>query len=410
MTIFKYRARNSLGEEVLGELDAGSSNAVAAILSGQNIVPVEITEKLEQQSGIDFNNLSFSRKPKIKVEELVMFCRQLSSLLRAGVPTVQAISGLGQSAGNPALTDSLHKIESALESGTPLAASLQQQPDIFNPLFVAMVSVGENTGQLDEAFKELSGYLELEKVTVQRIKQATRYPTMVVSAISGALVVMNWLVIPQFAKLFQKFGADLPLPTRILIATSHFFTNYWMLILVVVVGGIFGFKHWKKTQAGHYKWDSIILKLPLFGPLFEKIVLGRFARTFAMTYAAGVPILQSLLVVSRAVSNKYVEKAVVSMRGGIERGDSFSHTATASGMFSPLVLQMINVGEQTGALDSLLNEVADFYEQEVEYDLKKLSDAIEPILLVFMGIMVLILALGIFLPMWDMFGLMTKRG
>ncbi|PIP80005.1 MAG: MSHA biogenesis protein MshG [Gammaproteobacteria bacterium CG22_combo_CG10-13_8_21_14_all_40_8] len=410
MALFLYRARNNLGEEIRGEVEASSVNAVAAILAGQKIIPVEISTKKLEKEGIDFNHLSFSKKQNIKIEELVMLCRQLASLLKAGVPTVQAINGLALSAGNPTLSESLKKIENALEAGTPLAASLQQQSDIYNPLFVAMVSVGENTGQLDDAFRKLSSYLELEKVTLQRIKQATRYPTMVVSAISGALVIMNWLVIPQFAKLFQKFGADLPLPTRILIGTSHFFQNYWGLLLFLLVGGIVGFKHWKKTEEGHFKWDSWVLKIPLLGPLFEKIVLGRFSRTFAMTYAAGVPILQSLSVVARAVSNKFVEKAVLNMRGGIERGDSFTHTANASGMFSPLVLQMVSVGEQTGALDSLLNEVADFYEQEVEYDLKKLSDAIEPILLVFMGVMVLILALGIFLPMWDMFGLMTKNG
>lgn len=410
MALFLYRARNNLGEEIRGEVDASSVNAVAAILSNQRVVPVEISAKKREKEGIDFNNLSFSKKPKIKIEELVMLCRQLASLLKAGVPTVQAINGLALSAGNPTLSASLKKIENALEAGTPLGASLQQQSDIYNPLFIAMVSVGENTGQLDDAFRKLSSYLELEKVTLQRIKQATRYPTMVVSAITGALVIMNWLVIPQFAKLFEKFGADLPLPTRVLIGTSHFFQNYWGLLLILLVGGIVGFKHWKKTDEGHLKWDSLVLKIPLLGPLFEKIVLGRFSRTFAMTYAAGVPILQSLSVVARAVSNKFVEKAVLNMRSGIERGDSFTHTANASAMFSPLVLQMVSVGEQTGALDSLLNEVADFYEQEVEYDLKKLSDAIEPILLVFMGIMVLILALGIFLPMWDMFGLMTKNG
>lgn len=409
MAIFLYKGRDAVGQEVRGELESGSENAAATILAGQQIIPIEIKQKPESAKGIDFNNLSFSKKKTVKVEELVMLCRQLSSLLKAGVPVVQAIKGLARSAGDPFLAESLTKIEHALEAGTPVAAALQQQPDIYNPLFIAMVSVGENTGQLDDAFRQLSSYLELEKVTVQRIKQATRYPTMVVGAITGAMVIMNMLVIPQFAELFKKFGADLPIPTQILIATSHFFQNYWFLLLVGIIGAVAGFKHYKKTEIGHYKWDKLVLRFPLIGPLFEKIVLGRFARTFAMTYAAGVPILQSLTVVSRAVSNKFIEKTVVNMRSGIERGDSFTYTANATGIFSPLVLQMINVGEQTGALDSLLNEVADFYEQEVDYDLKKLSDAIEPILLVAMGGMVLILALGIFLPMWDMFGLMTAK-
>ncbi len=403
MAIFKYRGRDEDGKEVTGSLDANNEKAVATVLNNQRIIPVEIIEA-EKHSAMSF---SF-KKQRVSLDELVMLCRQLNSLLRAGVPTVQAINGLALSSANPTLAESLFKLEQALEMGTPLAGALQQQPHIYNALFVSMIHVGENTGHLDDSFKKLSDYLELERITRQRIKQATRYPIMVISAISIALVIMTMFVIPKFTTLFAKFGSELPLPTRILIATSDFFINWWWLMLIGLVVGIITLIKYKETPEGRLKWDGLMLKLPIIGVIFEKITLGRFARTFAMTYTAGLPILQSLSVVSRAVANKHVEKAVMEMRGGIERGDSFTRTSSAAGLFSPLVLQMISVGEQTGALDRLLNEVADFYEQEVDYDLKQLSDAIEPILLVFMGGMVLILALGIFLPMWDMFALIQK--
>ncbi len=404
MPIFQYKGRDESGHEIRGELDAVNEGAAATVLSGQRIIPIEIKKVILTEK----QNFNVFNTQKITLDELVMLCRQVNSLLKAGVPTVQAINGLALSSRNPALAQSLLKLEQAMEAGTPLAGALRQQPEVYSSLFVAMVHVGENTGRLDAAFSQLSSYLELERTTRQRIKQATRYPKMVVVAISIALVILNIFVIPQFAKLFSKFGSELPLPTKILIATSNFFVNYWWLLLLLLIGGGYAFYQYKNSPEGHLKWDALLLKLPVFGPIFEKITLGRFARTFAMTYSAGVPILQSLSVVAKAVSNKHVEKAVMAMRSGIERGDSFTRTATAAGLFSPLVLQMISVGEQTGSLDDLLNEVGDFYEQEVDYDLGLLSDAIQPILLVFMGIMVLVLALGVFLPMWDMYGLFSK--
>ncbi len=405
MAIYQYKGRDASGKEIKGELDAANESAVASVLSGQHIIPIDIKEIITAKK----ESFSLFDKQKISLDELVMLCRQIYSLLKAGVPTVQAINGLALSSRNPALTQSLLKLEQSMEAGTPLAGALRQQPEVYSSLFVSMVHVGENTGRLDEAFKRLASYLELERTTRQRIKQATRYPKMVVAAISVAMVIMNMFVIPQFAKLFSKFGSELPLPTKILIATSDFFQNYWAFLLVGLVAGSYAFIQYKNSPEGHLKWDALLLKLPVFGAIFEKITLGRFARTFAMTYSAGVPILQSLSVVAQAVSNKFVEKAVMGMRSGIERGDSFTRTATAAGLFSPLVIQMISVGEQTGSLDDLLNEVGDFYEQEVDYDLSLLSDAIQPILLVFMGIMVLILALGVFLPMWDMYSLFSNK-
>ena len=289
-----------------------------------------------------------------------------------------------------------------LESGINLASSMQTHPDVFSELFISMIHVGENTGQLEEAFKRLSENLELERNTRKRIKKATSYPKMVISAIFTALFIVNLFVIPKFASVFKKFGAELPLPTQILVATSEFCLNYWWLIIALVIGSIYGFKQWVKTEKGLHTWDMKKLGFPIVGVLFEQIALSRFTRNFAMMLAAGMPITHALAIAAESVGNKFIAGRIFDMKIGIERGDSLLRTARATEIFTPLVLQMIAVGEETGSIDSLLNEVADFYDEEADYSLSRLSEAIEPILIVAMGGIVLVLALGVFLPIWDL--------
>jgi len=221
------------------------------------------------------------------------------------------------------------------------------------------------------------------------------------------MIIVNIFVIPNFASVFAKLGADLPLPTRILMATSEFTINYWWLILMLVTGTVTGVRSYLNTDNGAYKWDMKKLELPIFGQIFTKIILARFTRSFALLSESGISILQGLRITARVVDNRYVSECVEKMVSGIERGDSLTNTASNSGLFNGLVLQMISVGEETGSVDALFNEVADFYEEEVDYDLTRLADAIEPIILVFMGVLVLVLALGIFLPMWNLAGAMT---
>jgi MSHA biogenesis protein MshG len=300
------------------------------------------------------------------------------------------------------VTEQLAQVRSDLEGGVSMAVALNAHPKVFGTLFVSMISVGENTGQLDQAFRQLASYLELERETRKRIKQATRYPLFVLSAMAVALTVINLFVIPAFSKVFAQFQAQLPLPTRILIATSQFFQDYWWLLALLLGGSLYAFFKWIETEAGALKWDQLKLRLPIVGGIFERIALARFTRTFAMMYKAGVPLLQTLSINSASVGNKYIGQAILGMRESVERGEALTRSASASGLFTPLVLQMMAVGEETGALDDLFVEVADFYEQEVDYDLKQLADAIEPILIVAMGVMVLILALGVFLPMWEL--------
>jgi MSHA biogenesis protein MshG len=279
---------------------------------------------------------------------------------------------------------------------------MQMFPKVFSPLFVSMIHVGENTGRLDEALLQLANYYEQEVETRKRIKTAMRYPTFVISFIMVAMFVLNVKVIPQFSSMFARFGVDLPLPTRILIATSEFFVNYWMMMMVAMVAMGFAFKAWLNTANGREKWDKFRLRMPVVGELVNRAQLSRFSRTFALMLKAGVPLNQSLALSAEALGNKFLENRLLEMKSSIEAGGTISSTAINSGVFTPLVIQMISVGEETGRIDELLLEVADFYDREVDYDLKTLTARIEPILLVIVAGMVLILALGIFLPMWGM--------
>src|SRR3989338_744259 len=403
MSQFRYTGRDIKGGRVSGSRETASADALASELLAEQITPLTIQEQARQGGDDALAGLAERLKRKrIELDELIIFCRQMFSLSKAGVPIIRAIGGLAESHRNLYFREVLQAVRGDLEGGMSMAGALHAHPKEFTTLFISMISVGENTGQLDQAFKQLSGYLEMERETRKRIKQATRYPMFVFGAMGVALVVINLFVIPAFAKVFAQFKAQLPLPTRILMGTSEFLQNYWWLMLILVVAACYAFVRWKNTEAGALKWDQIKLRLPIVGGLFERIALARFTRTFAMMYRAGVPLLQTLSINSASVGNLYIGRAILAMREGIERGEALTRTASASGLFTPLVLQMMAVGEETGALDDLFVEVADFYEQEVDYDLKQLADAIEPILIVAMGVLVLILALGVFLPMWEL--------
>ncbi|MCP5357088.1 MAG: type II secretion system F family protein [Pseudomonadales bacterium] len=417
MAMFQYKGRDTTGGLVTGNIDATSAEEAASELVDRAITPIEIRQvkmsakskaandrvvgKTEKTSSVDKIN-EFLAGRRVDVTELIIFARQMYSLTKAGLPLDRALTGLQASMRNRVFKGILKDIVVGLESGMNLSSALGRHPKVFSPLFLALVNVGENTGQLDLAFKEVGRYLELEKNTRKQIKSATRYPIFVMVAIVVALAVITYFVIPAFAQTFARLGAQLPLETRILIAVSDFVVAYWMYMLASVAAAVAAWRSWIGSAAGRLTWDRTKMHLPIVGPVFERIALGRFARTFAMVMRAGVPIVHGLGVVAGAVGNKFIGGRVLRMRDGISRGESLYNTAVQSNMFSPLVLQMIAVGEESGAIDELLAEVAEFYDSEVEYDLKKLGDAIEPILIMFIAGIVLVLALGVFLPIWDL--------
>ena len=401
MPSFQYKARSAVGELIQGTLNAASVDAVLADLLKRGNTPIDINEEKASLSSMDIGQM-LARNKGFELSDLILFSRQMHTLIKAGVPMVRSLTGLIETARNFRMGEALQDILAHVESGQNLSTSFAAHPDIFPQLFISMIRVGENTGGLDETFLRMAIHMDREKETKDRIKEALRYPTLVFIAIAVAIGVINVMVIPVFAEMFEKSGAALPWQTQVLISTSNFFVAWWPVILILLGGAFTGFTQWTKTDQGGYQWDKIKLDLPIAGEIIHKGTLARFSRSLSMALAAGVPVLNALNVVSGAVDNNYVTERIQSMLDGIERGESITHTARQTGMFTPLVIQMISVGEETGSIDVMLAEVAEYYEREVDYDIKNLSAAIEPIVIIFIGFMVLTLALGVFLPMWDM--------
>ncbi|WP_346815081.1 MSHA fimbrial biogenesis protein MshG [Aeromonas hydrophila] len=399
MSSFAYKGRDSQGNAVSGVVEAATEMAAAEQLMRRGVMPTELKPGKAKAAALDWSLLL---ERGVRLDELVVFSRQMYALTRAGIPILRAIAGLEESAHSKPLKRALHALGEDLGNGRPLSSSMQAHPRVFSSLFVAIIHVGENTGQLDEAFLQLANYFELELETRKRIKTAMRYPSFVLIAIGIAMVILNIMVIPVFAGMFAKFGVELPLATRILLATSHFFVHYWWVMLGVLLAMVFGWRRWVSTVKGKLTWHRWQLKLPIVGTIIERSLLARFARSFSMMLKAGVPLNTALSLVADAVDNAWMAGRIRDMRAGIERGESLLRTAGSSGLFTPLVMQMIAVGEETGQVDDLLHEAAEYYEREVDYDLKSLTARIEPILIGIVAVMVLILALGIFTPMWDM--------
>ena len=409
MPNFRYRGRGNRGDLMEGALEATSADAAAAQLINSGITPIDIREFQPSANGWEELRERLQAGPP-DLAELILLSRQMYTLMRAGVPLAQGLNGLGRSTRNPTLRKALENIKSTIESGRELSAAMAQHPSIFSSLYVNTVRIGENTGRLDDAFKSLAEYLDRERDTRARISSALRYPTFVVIAIGVAIGVINVMVIPQFARIFERAHVDLPLPTRIIIGTSSFFVAWWPFLLGAIVAAVFGVRIWIRTERGRYQWDRWKLKIPIVGDIIYRATLGRFAQGFSMSLAAGVPLTQALTIMSQAVDNEFVGERIRLIRNGVERGESLTRTAAATGMFTPLVLQMLSVGEESGAIDTLLAEVAGFYEREVDYDIKNLSQAIEPILIAVLAVFVLIFALGVFLPLWDLATVKIRQG
>jgi len=405
MPQFRYQARSAAGDLLEGSMEAVSSAMVADQLLANGSTPVRITEESDKGSGISVLSWQFGGR-RIDPEDLILFCRQMYSLTKAGVPLLRALRGMTESACKPIMAETLQAVLDDLEGGRDLSGALRRHPRIFPPLVVNMIQVGESSGRLDESFSEVATYLTREKQTADQIRAALRYPSFVVAAIAIAIAIITLFVIPAFEKLFRSQGAQLPLPTRIILGLSNFAVSWWWAILLALVAGFFSWRAWIRTEQGALIWDRFKLRLPVVGSIIHRAILVRFARGFAMGYGAGVPLIQSLALTAQAVGNSYVQQRLGKLRRGVEHGDTLTRSAAASEMFTPLVLQMLAVGEETGSVDTMLLEVGDFYEREIEYDISRLSSAIEPILIVIIGAMVLVLALGVFLPMWNMASVM----
>ena len=402
MPFFAYKGRNARRQLVRGRQENTSAAAVADQLYNTGITPIDIFpagEPTLQELG---RWMSTAFAEKVKLVDLMLFSRQMYTLLKAGVPILRSLTGLQESVENRTFAKALDEIRKSLDSGRELSVSLRAHPKIFSQFYMSMVRVGEVTGTLEEVFLRLFSHLEFENEMQGRIKAALRYPTFVIIVMALAMVVINIFVIPAFGGIYKSFKAELPLMTRILIGFSNFTVHYWPVMLAIVLLMVFAFRSFVATTRGRYEWDRFKLRLPIAGPIMLKATLARFARSFSLAFKSGVPVVEALSVVAEVVENDYIAYRIGQMRDGVERGESVIRTAVSSGVFTPVVHQMIAVGEETGELDGMMEEVAHLYEREVEYDVKNLSAQIEPILIIGLGVLVLILALGVFLPVWDL--------
>ena len=411
MPFFAYKGRNARGELMQGVLEGADSGAIADQLFATGVTPIEIvvTKKAAASAGGELTLWERLTERKVTSLDVQMFSRQLYTLLKSGVPIMRGLAGLQESAVNKSFARVIKDIRESLDAGRELSAAMRRHPEVFNNFYLSMVKVGEMTGRLEDVFLRLFDHLEFDRDMRNRVKAATRYPSFVVTAMVLAMVVVNVFVIPQFAKVFGKLGTELPLMTRILMNTSSFMVDYWLLLAGVAIAAALGVRAWIATPSGRYTWDRRKLQIPIAGKIIQKGTMARFARSFALSSKSGVPIVHALTVVAQTVDNAYLSARIEQMRDGVERGESILRTSVTAGVFTPIVLQMIAVGEESGSLDDLMDEIGAMYEREVDYELKTLSAQIEPILITFLGVMVLVLALGIFLPIWDLGSAAMKR-
>ncbi len=408
MGTFQYLARDSTGARVEGVLDSSDSAALADALAAQGLLLVRATAKNPDAEAGDWIAQKLLARP-VELKDLLLFCRQMSTLLKAGVPILRSLRGLQESATNPRFGLVLGNLQQQLEGGRELSASMQREPAAFSAYMVSMVRVGEVTGRLPEVFQGLYVQLSFERENREQVKAALRYPIFVISTAVAALVAVNIFVIPSFAKVYSGLHADLPVLTQILIASSEFMVHRWPLLLGALVLAAIGLGLALRTPRGREVRDGMLLRLPVFGSLVRKAALARFTKSFGLALNSGVPVVDALHVALDTTDNIVLSKRISEMRIAAERGESMARAARGTGVFTPTILQMIGVGEETGALGEMMNEVADFYQKEVEFSVRGLASQIEPILILVLGVMVLVIALGVFLPMWDLSRVVFNR-
>lgn len=398
MPTFKYTAIRDDGVEVSEEVEAADESAVAEHLDEIGYFPTSIEEKKKSAGEIQL----FARKRKLKDADIIVFTKQIVTLLKAGVPLLACLEALVEQAENEAMRKILQQVYVDIESGMSFSAALQKHPDDFSALYVNSIMAGEAGGALDDVLERLAELMEHDNETQARIKAAMRYPIIVVVSLVIAFITLMMLVVPNFIDMFEKLNVELPLPTRILIGMHAFISGYWYILLALVVGGMFAFKKYVKTEKGALQWDRLKINMPMFGELNLKTAMSRFSRMFETLNSSGLPILQTLEITAKTVGNLVIGKEIERVSFGVLQGEGLAKPLLEGKIFPPMVVRMISIGEQSGSLDQMLQNVSNHYDTEVDYAVKSLTGMIEPVLTVAMGVIVLFLALAIFLPMWDL--------
>lgn len=399
MPNFKYTARDKQAKQWTGTIEADSKDEAVEQLKEKGYTPVFIEE---DSAGFSFGLGFLLRFRRVKPEDLIMFTRQLVTLQTAGLPLLASLQAIKEQTESKVLKTAITYIIFDVESGSSFSDALAKHPNIFNELYVNMVKAGEASGTLDNILERLAVLGEYQMQTRAKIRSATMYPLIVIVTLIIAFLVVVTFVLPRFADLFSRFNVALPVPTRILLAINSFVRDFWYLLLVVVIGAAFSFSRYINTKHGRFVWDAFKLKIPIFGPLILKITMSRFARTAGALIESGLPMLQVLEMSSKTAGNAILSKALEDVRRSVNEGKSMNEPMKANKLFPPIVTQMVAVGENTGKLDQLLMHISNYYDSQVDYALKNLTSAIEPILIFCLGSMVLVMALAIFLPMWNM--------
>jgi type II secretory pathway component PulF len=398
MPQFAYRVRDYEGELITGQAEAQDKGALKRNLEGQGFIPISVTEV---RHAFEIGKLK-AYFETVTPEDLIIFTRQLGTMYRAGIPFVRSVRAVNEQTSSETLKEVMERVRADVEKGETFANALSRYPKVFNELYVSMVEAGEAGGVLDEIFERLSTLLEKDVEIKSKIKSATLYPKIVVGALIAAVAILVTFVIPKFATLYGNFKVALPLPTRILVFISLVFSKYWYIMAVIAIGSVFSFKVFIKTGIGRAWWDKVRLKFPIFGPLSLKASMSRFSMILGTLTRSGIPILLALEISGRSVGNVMISAEVERVRNEIRGGRPLAAPMEESGLFPPMMTQMVSVGEETGKLDEMLLRVADHLNTEVDYIIRNMSTLLEPMLLSVIFGMVLFLALALFLPMWDM--------
>lgn len=402
MPVYLWTGKNRKGETQKGEMEAANDNAVRNHLTRLKITPVRIKKKPKDL----LENVSFLQ-PKVKQNDVILFCRQFSTMIDAGLPIIQCLDILHSQQENATFKKMLKNIKDNVESGSTLAEALKAYPKQFDDLFVNMVHAGEMGGILDTILRRLSTYMEKAANLKRKVKGAMTYPIVTLLIAVVVLAVILVFVIPVFQEMFADFGSELPVPTQIVVAMSDFVkANIGYVLIALILFG-FAFRRFYRTERGRAVVDRAVLRLPVFGDLLRKVAVAKFTRTMGTMLASGVAILEALDIVGKTAGNKTIEEAIMKTRSGISEGRTMADPLTESGVFPSMVCQMISVGEATGALDAMLGKIADFYDEEVDQAVENLTALIEPFMLVFLGVTIGGLVVAMYLPIFKMAGAIT---
>jgi len=394
MAVFTYQGRGT-GGTTTGEIEAADRTTAVGELRKRAILVTKIQEKTGGKA---------STKPggKVKDKELAIFTRQFSTMIDAGLPLVQCLHILAEQSESKNLRDVTGRVARSVEQGSTLAEALRRNPRTFDDLFTNMVEVGESGGILDVVFQRLATYIEKAAALKRKVKGAMIYPASIMGVAGLVVVFMLTFVIPTFTKMFKDLGADLPLPTQVVVWLSEFMRTYILLIIAAAVGCFFALRAYYRTEKGQSTIDALLLKVPVMGTLIRKVAVARFTRTLGTLVSSGVPILEGLRITARTAGNKVVEKAVLQCRAAVTAGKTLAEPLKASGVFPPMVIQMISVGEQTGALDAMLSKIADFYDDEVDTAVSAMTALLEPIMIVVLGVLIGGLVVAMYLPIFKL--------